>query len=61
MFEPFRRRLRSYGGSLRIAVALLLVVGASALFWASRDYTVVAPDWDGLVRGVTYNPSHCFT
>lgn len=61
MFKTFRRRFRSYGGTLRIAVALLLVVGASALFWASRDYTVVAPDWDGLVRGVTYNPSHCFT
>ncbi|MDE2134117.1 MAG: glycosyltransferase [Alphaproteobacteria bacterium] len=49
------------GGTLRIAVALTLVVGASALFWASRDYTVVAPDWDGLVRGVTYNPSHIFS
>ena len=49
------------GGTLRIAVALALVVGASALFWASRDYTVVAPDWDGLVHGVTYNPSHIFT
>ncbi|MDE2266584.1 MAG: glycosyltransferase [Alphaproteobacteria bacterium] len=61
MLKTFRRWLRSYGGTLRIAVALLLVVGASALFWASRDYTVVAPDWDGLVRGVTYNPSHCFT
>ena len=49
------------GGALKIALALLLVVGASALFWASRDYTVVAPDWDGLVRGVTYYPSHTFT
>ena len=46
---------------MRIAVALSLVVGASALFWASRDYTVVAPDWDGRVRGITYSPSHLFT
>jgi len=38
-----------------------MVVGASVLFWASRDYTVVAPEWDGLVRGVAYNPSHIFT
>jgi cellulose synthase/poly-beta-1,6-N-acetylglucosamine synthase-like glycosyltransferase/exo-beta-1,3-glucanase (GH17 family) len=48
-------------GKLRIALALVLVVGASVLFWASRDYTIVAPDWEGQVRGVTYNPSHVFT
>jgi exo-beta-1,3-glucanase (GH17 family)/cellulose synthase/poly-beta-1,6-N-acetylglucosamine synthase-like glycosyltransferase len=54
-------RRRVSGGTLRIAIALFLVVGASALFWASRDFTVVAPDWDGLVRGVTYYPSHTFT
>lgn len=52
--------LRGRGGMLRIALALFLVVSASALFWVSRDYTVVAPDWDGLVRGVTYYPSHTF-
>ncbi len=51
---------RISGGTLRIALALLLVVGGSALFWASRDYTVIAPDWDGLVRGVTYYPSHTY-
>jgi len=61
VFESLRGRLRLNGGTLRIAVALFLVVGASALFWASRDYTVVAPDWDGLIRGVTYDPSHNFT
>jgi exo-beta-1,3-glucanase (GH17 family)/cellulose synthase/poly-beta-1,6-N-acetylglucosamine synthase-like glycosyltransferase len=61
VFESLAGRLRLSGGTLRIAVALFLVVGASALFWASRDYTVVAPDWDGLVRGVTYNPSHIFS
>ena len=61
MFGSLGGRLRLSGGTLRIAVALTLVVGASALFWASRDYTVVAPDWDGLVRGVTYNPSHIFS
>jgi exo-beta-1,3-glucanase (GH17 family)/cellulose synthase/poly-beta-1,6-N-acetylglucosamine synthase-like glycosyltransferase len=49
------------GGQLRIAIALVMVVGASALFWTSRDYTVVAPEWDGQVRGVAYNPSHTFT
>jgi exo-beta-1,3-glucanase (GH17 family)/cellulose synthase/poly-beta-1,6-N-acetylglucosamine synthase-like glycosyltransferase len=48
-------------GRLRIAIALCLVVGASVLFWASRDYTIIAPDWDGQVRGVTYYPSHVFT
>ncbi|HWA69788.1 MAG TPA: glycosyltransferase family 2 protein [Rhizomicrobium sp.] len=49
------------GGKLRIAVALVMVVSASALFWTSRDYTVVAPEWDGQVRGIAYNPSHIFT
>jgi cellulose synthase/poly-beta-1,6-N-acetylglucosamine synthase-like glycosyltransferase/exo-beta-1,3-glucanase (GH17 family) len=49
------------GGRLRIAVALVMVVGASALFWTSRDYTVTAPEWDGQVRGIAYNPSHLFT
>ncbi|MEI9888325.1 MAG: glycosyltransferase [Rhizomicrobium sp.] len=44
-----------------MAIALLLVVGASVLFWASRDYTVVAPDWDGQISGITYNPSHVFS
>ena len=48
-------------GRVRIAAALVLVVGASALFWTSRDYTVVAPEWDGQVRGIAYNPSHTFT
>ena len=49
------------GGKPRIALALLLVVAASVLFWASRDYTVAAPDWDGQVRGIAYSPSHTFT
>lgn len=62
----FRTILRDWrqqigGGRLRIALALGLVVGASVLFWASRDYSVVAPDWDGQVRGIAYNPSHVFT
>jgi hypothetical protein len=38
-----------------------LVVGASVLFWASRDYAVIAPNWDGQVRGISYSPSHMFT
>jgi exo-beta-1,3-glucanase (GH17 family)/cellulose synthase/poly-beta-1,6-N-acetylglucosamine synthase-like glycosyltransferase len=52
---------RVSGGTVRIAIALFLVVGASALFWASRDYAVIAPDWDGQVRGISYTPSHLFT
>ena len=52
---------RSHGGRLRIAFALTMVVGASVLFWASRDYAVVAPDWDGQVRGLAYNPSQVYT
>src|SRR5215468_4390707 len=55
------RALPVSGGTLRIAIALCLFVGASALFWASRDYGVLAPEWDGQVRGVAYNPSHIFT
>ena len=31
------------------------------LFWTSRDYTVTAPEWDGQVRGIAYNPSHIFS
>jgi cellulose synthase/poly-beta-1,6-N-acetylglucosamine synthase-like glycosyltransferase/exo-beta-1,3-glucanase (GH17 family) len=46
---------------VRIALALALVIGASLLFWASRDYAVIAPNWDGLVRGISYTPSHNFT
>src|SRR3954463_855633 len=64
----FIRRLRQIwnarhlgGGHLRIAVALVMVVGASALFWTSRDYTVTAPEWDGQVRGITYSPSRLFS
>ena len=49
------------GGKLRIAVALVMVVAASALFWTSRDYSVVAPEWDGQVRGIAYSPSRLFT
>ncbi len=49
------------GGKFRIALALALVVSASVLFWASRDYSVVAPDWDGQVRGIAYSPSHVFS
>ncbi len=48
-------------GTMRFALALALVVGASFLFWASRDYAVLAPDWDGLVRGVAYSPSGIYS
>ncbi|HWF64968.1 MAG TPA: glycosyltransferase, partial [Rhizomicrobium sp.] len=56
----FLRRHSLIGGPSRILIALILVVSATALFWASRDYTVVAPDWDGQVRGIGYNPSGLF-
>ena len=63
--SPLARRLRALlplsGGELRIAIALLLVVGASVLFWASRADTVSAPDWDGQVRGVAYSPSRMWS
>jgi cellulose synthase/poly-beta-1,6-N-acetylglucosamine synthase-like glycosyltransferase/exo-beta-1,3-glucanase (GH17 family) len=61
LLKRIRRALPVSGGTLRIAIALCLFVGASALFWASRDYGVIAPEWEGQVRGVTYNPSHIFT
>jgi len=62
MFAKLRRGVSGVsGGTVRIALALLLVVGASVLFWASRDYAVIAPDWDGQVRGISYQPSHLFT
>ena len=63
MFKAVLSGLRNRigGGRFRIGFALTLVVAASVLFWASRDYTVVAPDWDNQVRGVTYNPSHVFS
>ncbi|MGN6515763.1 MAG: glycosyltransferase family 2 protein [Rhizomicrobium sp.] len=48
-------------GTWKIAAALGLVLGATLLFWASRDYEVIAPNWDGLVRGVAYQPSHTFS
>jgi exo-beta-1,3-glucanase (GH17 family)/cellulose synthase/poly-beta-1,6-N-acetylglucosamine synthase-like glycosyltransferase len=48
------------GGKLRITIALAMVVGASALFWTSRDYTVSAPEWDGQVRGIAYSASRLF-
>src|SRR6201994_3208831 len=59
--RQFLRRQTQNGFRLRILVALIMVVGASALFWTSRDYTVTAPKWEGQVRGIAYNPSHTFT
>ena len=61
MAEFFRKAWRQRGGRGRVAIALVLVVGATALFWASRDYAVVAPEWDGQVRGIAYTPSHMFS
>ena len=61
VFTRFWNARHLGGGRLRIAVALVMVVAASALFWTSRDYTVVAPEWDGQVRGIAYSPSRLFT
>ena len=61
MGEFFRKLWRRRGGRGRVAVALILMLFATGLFWASRDYSVTAPDWDGQVRGIAYNPSHMFT
>jgi exo-beta-1,3-glucanase (GH17 family)/cellulose synthase/poly-beta-1,6-N-acetylglucosamine synthase-like glycosyltransferase len=61
ILRRLRNLRRDHGGRLRIAFALVMVVGASVLFWASRDYTVVAPNWDGQVRGIAYTPSHLFS
>ena len=55
--QTIRQLLPLGGGQLRIALALVLVVGASALFWSSRDEAMTAPDWDGQVRGLAYSPS----
>jgi exo-beta-1,3-glucanase (GH17 family)/cellulose synthase/poly-beta-1,6-N-acetylglucosamine synthase-like glycosyltransferase len=59
MFAGLRRRISR--GTVRIALALAFVVSASFLFWASRDYAVIAPNWDGFVQGISYTPSHNFT
>jgi exo-beta-1,3-glucanase (GH17 family)/cellulose synthase/poly-beta-1,6-N-acetylglucosamine synthase-like glycosyltransferase len=58
LLEQISQRTR---GAFRITLALTLVVGASVLFWASRDYAVIAPDWDGQVRGLDYSPSQTFS
>src|ERR1700761_5633359 len=61
MLRRLRNLRRDHGGRLRIALALVMMVSASVLFWASRDHTVAAPDWDGQVRGIAYTPSHLFS
>ncbi len=59
--QTIRQLLPLGGGQLRIALALVLVVGASALFWSSRDEAMTAPDWDGQVRGLAYSPSRIYS
>ena len=61
IFRRLRRRLRIQNGQLRILFALAMVLSASILFLASRDYAMVAADWDGQVRGIAYTPSHLFS
>ena len=54
-------RLSRSSGRFRIFLALAMVLSASVLFWASRDYSMSAPEWDGQVRGIAYSPSNNFT
>ncbi len=61
LFHRLRHPDRFQGGRLRILFALAMMLGASVLFWASRDYSVVAPNWDGQVRGIAYTPSHVYS
>ena len=61
ILRRLRRLDRLPNGRLRIILALAMVLSASVLFWASRDYAVSAPDWDGQVRAIAYNPSRIFT
>src|ERR1700742_936040 len=59
MFLSWVRKIP--GGTLRIPRGLGLVVGATLMFWASLDYEVMAPNWNGFVQGIAYNPSHTLT
>ena len=63
LFDRLRRLIPPGidGGRARIAIALFLVVGASALFWASRDYGVIAPEWDGRCVASPTAPAMCST
>jgi hypothetical protein len=49
LLHRLRRLRRSHDGALRgplrIGLALAMMLAASVLYWASRDYAVVAPDW----------------
>src|SRR5579862_515417 len=46
---------------MRILIALLVVCVGSAVFWASLDRPLDAPDWEGRLRGISYSPSHLYT
>ena len=45
---------------MKILIALLAVCLGSAAFWASFDQPLAAPDWNGKLGGISYNPSGIF-
>jgi exo-beta-1,3-glucanase (GH17 family)/cellulose synthase/poly-beta-1,6-N-acetylglucosamine synthase-like glycosyltransferase len=45
---------------MKILIALVVVCLGSIAFWASFDHPLVAPDWSGKLKGVSYNPSGIF-
>lgn len=44
-----------------IAAVLVIVSTATAGFWAFQDRTLYAPDWTGVLRGVSYSPSGIYS
>jgi len=45
----------------RIVSAVALVAAGSVWFWASFDRPLLAPDWKGVIRGVSYSPSAMYS
>ena len=46
---------------LLIAATLVIVSTATVGFWALQDRTLYAPDWAGVLRGVSYSPSGIYS
>ena len=46
---------------LLIASALVIVTTAMVGFWAFQDRSLYAPDWTGVLRGVSYSPSGVYS
>jgi exo-beta-1,3-glucanase (GH17 family)/cellulose synthase/poly-beta-1,6-N-acetylglucosamine synthase-like glycosyltransferase len=43
---------------MRILIALLVICVGSTAFWANMDRPLLAPDWTGQIKGLSYSPSH---